>query len=308
MLKLDSISFSYEEPIFKNISFEVGEGEIIGIVGNSGAGKTTLLKVIAGLLDATVGDVFFEGNVVTGPSQNLVPGHEDIKLVLQDFGLDVFQTVRENIAGKALYLPRKERDELVNELLELTELGHLSEQKAKYISGGEQQRLALARVLVGEPKLILLDEPFVHLDGRLRMKISNYLLQMKEICGTSFILVSHDGEEMLSLADRIVHFSDGQVKRIASPKAFYFSPESFEEGELFGVINQVEREGKRILFRPPEFELTEDANGIELTYVSSQFAGAHYINYFETINKERIILFQNQPMTNETKINIKKRD
>jgi ABC-type sulfate/molybdate transport systems ATPase subunit len=308
MLRLDSISFSYNEPIFKDIKFEVGVGEIIGIVGNSGAGKTTLLKVIAGLLDATAGSVFFEGEVVRGASQNLVPGHDEIKLVLQDFGLDVFQTVRENITGKALYLPRKERDELVEELLELTELTHLSNQKAKYISGGEQQRLALARVLVGEPKLILLDEPFVHLDGRLRMKISNYLLDMKSICGTSFILVSHDGEEMLSLADRIVHFSDGEVKRIATPQEFYYSPESFEEGELFGLMNSIQVEGKQFLFRPTEFEVTTINEGIEIKYIGSQFAGAHYINYFETLENEKIILFNDQPMKNETKIIIKKRN
>ena len=193
-------------------------------------------------------------------------------------------------------------------MLDLIELSHLSDKKSILLSGGEQQRLSLARALAGEPKLLLLDEPFVHLDGRLRLKISNYLLQMKKNRGTSFILVSHDGEEMLSLADKIFHFSEGKVKRIGTPKDFFYNPISKEEGELFGVINQVEREGKLMLFRPTEFELTEDTNGINLTYMSSQFAGAHYINYFETTNKERIILFQNQPMTNETKINIKKRD
>ncbi len=311
MLHLKSVSFSYKEPLFKDINFEVGVGEIIGIVGNSGAGKTTLLKVIAGLLDATTGDVYFEDEIVTGPSRNLVPGHSEIKLVNQDFGLDIFQTVRENINGRALYLGREERDELVSELLELIELTHLSNQKANLLSGGEQQRLALARALVGEPKLILLDEPFVHLDGRLRMKISNYLLKMKSVRGTSFILVSHDGTEMLSLADRIIHFSDGEIKRVGLPKEFYFSPDNFEEGELFGLINRIHLNSTEILFRPIEFELPigkKSENEINVTYLGSQFAGSHYLNYFQTENKEKIILFHIEELKNERKIIIKKRN
>lgn len=310
MLELKSISFSYNEPLFKNISFEVEEGEIVGIVGNSGAGKTTLLKVIAGLLDITEGKVIFEGEKVKGPSQNLVPGHDEIKLVNQDFGLDIYHSVRENIREKALYLPLIERDELVEELLELVELTHLSEQKAILLSGGEQQRLSLARALAGEPKLILLDEPFVHLDGRLRLKISNYLLQMKAIRGTSFILVSHDGEEMLSLADRIIHFSNGEINRISSPKEFYFLPNTKEEAELFGIINSIIIDEKTILFRPIEFELpsSEKNEGIKVIFLNSQFAGTHFVNYFETEKKEQIILFHKETLKNETKIIIKKRD
>ena len=312
MLELQDVSFSYSDkaPIFKNICFQVGESEIIGIVGNSGAGKTTLLKVIAGLLDATTGDVVFEGIHVTGPSRNLVPGHDEIKLVNQDFGLDLYQTVKENIRGKALYLPAKERDELVEELLHLVELDNLSNQKAILLSGGEQQRLALARALAGEPKLILLDEPFVHLDGRLRMKISSYLLQMKAIRGTSFILVSHDGGEMLSLADRIVHFSEGEVQRIASPEEFYFEPKTEQEGELFGVLNSIEIHGKTILFRPVEFEFItkEKEAGLNVTFIGSQFAGSHFINYFQTTKNEHIVLYHSEPMNNEKKIIIKKRN
>lgn len=310
MLKINSISFSYKESIFQDVSFEIGKGEIIGIVGNSGAGKTTLLKVLSGLLDATKGEVVFDGEVVHGPAYNLIPGHEEIKLVNQDFGLDLYHTVRENIREKVLHLPKKERDELVEELLDLIELNHHANQKAILLSGGEQQRLALARAIAGEPSLLLLDEPFVHLDGRLRMKISNYLLQLKELRGMSIVLVSHDGAEILSFADRIIYFSKGKINRIASPKEFYFLPVSKEEAELFGVINSIEINEKEVLFRPTEFELSNNktVESISVTFLGSQFAGAYFINYFQVENKERIVLFHNKSLDEEKEIIIKKRD
>lgn len=310
MLRINSISFFYQEPLFQDVNFEIGKGEIIGIVGNSGVGKTTLLKVIAGLLDASSGEIIFEDEAVHGPSKNLIPGHQEIKLVNQDFDLDLYQTVKENINGKILHLPQKERAEFIEELVDLIELKHRSNQKAILLSGGEQQRLALARAIASEPKLLLLDEPFVHLDGRLKMKTSNYLIQMKEVRDMSIILVSHDGTEVLSFADRIIYFSNGGISRIASPLEFYFSPKNYEEAEIFGIINSVKINNKEILFRPIEFEIGnyKTGLGIEVEFLGSQFAGTHFVNYFQTVNKEKIILFHNKSLDEEKEIIIKKRN
>lgn len=307
MLQLNSIAFSYDFPIFKNVSFEIGEGEIIGIVGNSGAGKTTLLKVIAGLIDPSCGEVLFEDVKVKGPSQNLVPGHDEIKLVNQDFGLDIYHTTEENIREKALHLPKEERDFLVAELLELVELTHLKNQKALLLSGGEQQRLCIARALVCEPQLLLLDEPFVHIDARLRNKIVNYLIQLKKKQGLSILLVSHDGEEVLSFADRIIHFEKGKLKRIDTPYSFYYRPHSKKEAELFGAINKIKLNNEQILFRPNEFDLKGETNKLKVKFVRSQFFGAFIVNYFITEKKEKIQLFHLKELKDVKEISIIKR-
>ena len=133
---------------------------------------------------------------------------------------------------------------------------------------------------------------------------------MKEIRGTSFLLVSHDGGEMLSLANRIIHFSNGEIARVDTPEAFYFNPQSREEGELFGVINVLNISNGVCFFRPTEFELvkSKSENSIEVQFIGSQFAGAYFVNYFQTKNEEQIILYHIDTLENEREIIIKKRN
>lgn len=307
MLKVQDLQLNFDRTILQNINFSIGEGEIIGIVGKSGAGKTSLLKIIAGLLDATSGQVLFEGKKVIGPSVKLVPGHPEIQLVNQDFHLDSYFTVEENIREQILYLPRKERDAFVEELLELIELTPIKTQKVNTLSGGELQRLAIAKALACEPKVLLLDEPFVHLDGRLRSKMINYLLELRNVRKTSFILVSHDGSEMLSLADRIFSMKKGVFTRKGKPLDFYYKPKSIEEAKLFGAINSVSIDGKRILFRPDEYVICEDENGFEVEFTHSLFTGPIYENYFTTKRNEKIVLFSLNKLENVRKINVNKK-
>ena len=154
MLEINEIQLAFQRPILLTISLTIKQGEIVGIVGKSGAGKTSLLKIIGGLLDSTSGSVIFEGKKVLGPTNKLVPGHPDIQLVNQDFHLDTYHTVEENIREQILYLPKKERDDLVEELLHILELTEIRNQKAITLSGGEQQRLSIARALACEPKVL----------------------------------------------------------------------------------------------------------------------------------------------------------
>jgi iron(III) transport system ATP-binding protein len=309
MLVAKNIELNFGRSILRGVDFKLREGEILGIVGKSGAGKTSLLKILSGHLQASSGFVEFEGQKVAGPLVKLVPGHPEIQLVNQDFHLDTYHTVEENIREQILYLPLKERNLLVEELLVLMELEEMREQKATTLSGGEQQRLALARALACEPKVLLLDEPFVHLDGRLRSKVINYLLELRKIRQTSIILVSHDGSEMLSLADTVLSMKNGVITRKGKPMDFYYKPRSIEEGKLFGAINSVYKEGKRILFRPDEFEVETKAveSCLNIQFDHSLFTGPIFENYFITHNKEKIVLYSFNPMNDVKRITIKKK-
>lgn len=303
MLTVENIQLAFERSVLSSISLDLKAGEIIGIVGKSGAGKTSLLKIIAGFLEPTAGKVIFEGEKVIGPATKLVPGHPEIQLVNQDFHLDTYHTVEENIREQILYLPLKQRDQLVEELLHLMELTTLRKQKATTLSGGEQQRLAIARALACEPKIILLDEPFVHLDGKLRAKLIHYLLKLQAIRKTSFMLVSHDGAEILSLCSVIYFMKNGKFVRKASPKDFYYKPKTLDEAKLFGPINKVLLNGKRIIFRPDEYEIHPEGI-LQLTFQTSLFTGVVYQNYFTTENKENILLYSLKAMGHDQKINI----
>lgn len=308
MIKVKKIHFQREKEILSGVSFNLKSSSILGLVGPSGAGKSTLLKIVAGLLDADRGEVLLNNELVRGPSFKLIPGHPEIQLVNQDFDLDLYHTVRENLLVQANYLPDDLCQELIEELLELLELAPLQHKQAIHLSGGEQQRLALGRSLAKEPEVILLDEPFAHMDAHLRNRISDYLLKLKKIRKTSFMLVTHDGEEVLSLADKILFFNEGKILRVDTPENFYFHPSNEFEGLFFGDLNAVVINKEKILFRPVEYVLneTETDNVLEVKFVKSVFFGAYYKNYFQTKKKEMIILYHLESLSHVQKIGIKK--
>ncbi len=309
MLEVNSVTLNFDRPVLSGINFLLKEGEIFGIVGKSGAGKTSLLKIMSGTLEPTAGTVELMGQKVRGPLIKLVPGHPEIQLVNQDFHLDTYHTVEENIREQILYLPIKERNQLIEELLDLVELTNFRNQKATTLSGGEQQRLALARALACEPRVLLLDEPFVHLDGRLRSKLISYLLELRKIRKTSFVLVSHDGAEMLGLADRIFCMKKGKFYRSGNPKDLYYKPKSIEEARLFGAVNSLIFNNKRVLFRPDEFieSSQEAANSIRVIFQRVLFTGPVYESYFLTEKKEKIVLFDFKSLENVEYIRVEKK-
>ncbi len=301
MLRVEKIDFSYEKKVLNNVSFELDQGKILGIVGKSGGGKTSLLKIIGGYLTPDSGDIFILNEKQKKANELLIPGYSKVALVQQDFGLDLYHTVEENIREKVLYLPRNLQDKLIGQMIDLLDLQELSQQKAIHISGGEQQRLSIARALASECDLVLLDEPFVHLDSAMRQDLFDYLLKLKTIRNTSFIIVTHNGEEILSLCDEVLYIKKGSIKRKAKPNHFYDFPRSLEEAKFFGLINSVRKGKQRILFRPNQYSLEKGRIDLNLTFDFSKKHGALYYNYFQTERGEDIILFNFDSM-NDVKL------
>ena len=304
MIRVDNIGVLRDYWILRNVSFDLPEGKLLGVIGDSGTGKTTLLKAISGFLDIVEGEVSLDGKKLIGPAEKLVPGYEEIQLVNQDFQLETFHTVAENIKEKVLHLPKKDQLEMVTEMLDLLELNYLKDRQVRWISGGEQQRVAIARALACEPRYLLLDEPFVHLDQRLRLKVMSYLKSLNAIRNTTIVLVSHDGAEMMGFVDEVMHLSEGTVKRVASANDMYYHPESERQAALMGIANKLIIEGEEVLFRPSEYSL-EDPN-VPVKFESCFDTGIVVFNYFSTETNDRIVLSSSEAMREVKAIRIQK--
>lgn len=240
MLVLKNISFSYtKKPFIKNLNLRIAKGETISLIGASGCGKSTLLQLIYGLHHVE-GTLSWNDRQLLGPNFNLVPGEEFIKYLTQDFDLMPSISVAENI-GKFLSnaYPRK-KQQRVKQLLELVEMKELMHTKAKYLSGGQQQRVALARVLAKEPEILLLDEPFSHIDhfrkNKLRRNLFAYLKQQQITC----LVATHDATDALSFADRTLVMKAGKIIAQGSPQELYQQPKNAYVASLFGEINEWE--------------------------------------------------------------------
>lgn len=306
MLKLVNVSLKHDDWILRNINLEFEPSEIYGIVGRSGAGKTSFLKVVSAFQNATEGKVFFKGKELIGPSEKLIPGYDDIQLVNQDFALEPFHTVEQNVKEKVLSRHKEVQLELIEEYLELVELDGIRKRQARYLSGGEQQRLAIARALANEPDVLLLDEPFVHLDQRLKYKILNYLKELNRVRGTTIIIVSHDGAELMGFASQILYLRNGDVKRHSDITSFYYQPNDVSEAELMGPINSIVIDNKHILFRPNEYRVVK-SGGIPVDFIKSVDTGLIVLNYFKSNNNEEILLSAMKELSEASNIAIEKK-
>lgn len=308
MIKIERLSYSFNHLILNNLSFKIREGEIHGIVGLSGAGKSTLLKLIAGQLPYQEGNIYLDGKRLVGSNEKLIPGYEDIQLVNQDFALDLYHTVSENLEVQTAHLQKKVQEDFINELLDLVDLQNIRDLQAHLISGGEKQRLAIARALAKESKFILLDEPFSQLDVYIKDNIMQYLMALRKVRKVGIILVTHNGKEAMAMCDTIHFLHDGKFKRTATPEDFYFTPKNKFEATFFGEINEIRFNRKKILFRPRQYTLAgKNEDKIDVKFKTAFFQGAYYANYFETSKGERIVLYSEKKMrkVKEIFLNIK---
>ncbi len=228
-ISLNQVSKNYTNcRALEAISLVVEEGELIAVIGPSGSGKSTLLKIIAGLEDPTQGQIHINNKNVT----KLSPKERDIGFVFQHYALFKHMTVFENIAfglrvkDKSNRLSNKEIATRVNDLAKLVQIEDLLDRHPHELSGGQRQRVALARALAVEPKILLLDEPFAALDAKLKLELRRWLRKLQKQTNITIILVTHDQEEALDIADRVMVLNNGHIEQIGKPQEIYHQPEN----------------------------------------------------------------------------------
>jgi len=240
-IKIDSISKSFDGvEVLKNISFEIKGGEFFSILGGSGCGKTTLLRMIAGFIEADKGAIYLGKKDIT----HLSPNKRDVNTIFQTYALFPHLTIYENIAFP-LRLKKVKEAEIDREVKKYLELVKLSEHANKYssqLSGGQKQRVAIARALINKPKVLLLDEPLSALDAKLRQHMLIELDNIHEEVGITFVFVTHDQQEALSVSDRIAVMKDGEVLQIGTPNEIYESPANAYVADFIGETNFIEGE------------------------------------------------------------------
>jgi len=303
MLEIKNISLEFDKPVLKNVCFKVSQGQIIGLVGKSGAGKSTLLNILAGQLSPNEGKILLRGEKLRNPVSLLVPGYEPIRMVSQDYNLDPYHTVEENIREALISLPETQKEKRTKQLIKLLKLKDVAAIRASETSGGEQQRLSIARAIAMKPEILLLDEPFSNLDAQLRASLFQHILKLRKQENLTIILVSHDGQDVLGLSDYIYFLNKGKLSPKKTPFNAYYNLKHLTNARLFGIVNQIEINKEKIRFRPNEYSTGANAK-IKLEYMNSLFLGTHYLNYFMTKNKEQIILSSAVPLTDIVKIDL----
>ena len=220
-----------------DVSLEVREGEFFSLLGPSGSGKTTCLRLVAGFDEPTSGTLELHGRNVVG----VPPYDRDVNTVFQDYALFPHMTVAGNVAYglRVKKVPRAERDERVQEALDLVRLPGLGGRRPAELSGGQRQRVALARALVNQPRVLLLDEPLGALDLKLRQEMQTELRALQRQVGITFLYVTHDQDEALSMSDRLAVFKDGRIEQVGTPAEVYERPASVFVAGFVGASNQL---------------------------------------------------------------------
>jgi putative spermidine/putrescine transport system ATP-binding protein len=231
------------------VSLDIYDGEFFSMLGPSGSGKTTCLRLIAGFEQVTSGSVLLHGEDVSG-----VPPYErDVNTVFQDYALFPHMTVGQNVAYGLMIrkVPKQEREARVREMLNLVRLGGMEKRKPSQLSGGQRQRVALARALINHPSVLLLDEPLGALDLKLRQEMQIELKNIQQRVGITFVYVTHDQEEALTMSDRLAVFNHGKIEQVGTPAEVYERPATAFVAGFVGVSNIISGETARQIAGSP---------------------------------------------------------
>lgn len=317
MLKIQNLNFKFteEKTILSSIDFNVKKGQILSILGESGSGKSTLLKLIYGLEDASSGAILYKDEYVSGPKFNLIPGHENMKFVPQEFDLLDSIRVSENV-GK--YLSNIDLDLKNSKILKALEVVDLLEFKDTFpskLSGGQRQRVSIARALAANPEVLLLDEPYSHLDHPLKFKIRRNIWNWAKENKCTLLLTTHDVSDAFGFSDRIIILKDGKIQQNNSPELLRQNPVSEYVASILGnysILNSYQMKdlfnseiplNKKIILYPEE--IFEDQKGVEFKVLDVRFQGKEYL--VEVQNKEVKLWFYSdkKPENQSVKLNCK---
>ena len=268
-LSLKNISKKYKDKeILKNITFDIKEGELVCILGPSGCGKTTLLNIIGGFVSDYSGDVLLSNENIN----NIPPEKREIATVFQSYGLFTHKNVIDNVSYglKLLKIDKNMREKRARDMLEKVGLAGYEKKKIKELSGGEQQRVAIARSMVLNPKLLLLDEPLSNLDVHLRDVMRKEIKRIQKQFGVTMIIVTHDQEDAFKLADRVIVINEGHIEQVGTPEELYKEPKNNFISSFIGENNIID---ESLVIRPEEIFIKLDSSGegkvVDVTYLGA---------------------------------------
>jgi len=256
-VRLTGIRRTYGDVVaVEHLDLEIAVGEFFTMLGPSGSGKTTTLRVIAGFERPDQGLVELSGVDVT----RVAPSARDVNTVFQDYALFPHMTVLDNVEYglRMKGIPRAKRREQAQQVLERVRLPHVGGRKPVQLSGGQRQRVALARAIVNSPSVLLLDEPLGALDLKLRQEMQVFLKALQRSLGITFVYVTHDQEEALTMSDRVAVFNEGRVEQVGTPAEIYEHPQTEFVAGFVGVSNVLERDGRRFTIRPEKIHMSDD--------------------------------------------------
>ena len=308
LLEIKNLFFSHrpDQPLFQNFNLRVEEGKIIALAGESGCGKSTLLNLIYGLLEWGKGEIIFNGKPILGPTKNLVPGEEDMKLVAQNYDLMPYSTVADNVGKFISNINLLEKKEKVQELLAVVGLEEFEDTLPKYLSGGQMQRVAIARALSVMPRLLLLDEPFSNLDFSRKIELRERLFNYVREKNISLLISTHEIQEVMPWLDQIIVLQEGRLIQNDNAEETYNHPYNQYVASLFGEVNVFSDEDKQIYNLPKNFwyphEIKIAEEGKEVDVLESRFSGSYYWNKI-SLDGKKLVIYTPEQIGGKLKIN-----